>query len=260
MESLEAALPSFLHVCAEHSSPSFDNLVLCCLWGNRSDLSLSSGAVDSKVASGAAGRLLVNHVREVESYLDKQPGDCEIILVLDNCGAELLADLRLALHLTTKFRVTLHVKAHPVFVSDATPRNVDQHLARLHEAGSPLAILLQRALDSNRLMVFSDEFYNSPCEFFRLPSHLKELYAKACLVILKGDANYRRMLMDRHFPTDFSFGKICGVTTSTPVFAIRTCKSPVAVGINREIVEDVSNQDANWCTNGTCGTLQFSHV
>ena len=260
LESLEAALPAFVKVCEENPSPSFENLVLCCLWGNRSDLSLSSGSVDSKVATGAAGKLLIDHVHDVAKHLEGKPAGSEIVMILDNCGAELLADLRLAVYLSKRFSVTLHVKAHPVFVSDALVKNVEQHVARLEKAKVPLAAELRDRLAKGSLRVLADEFYVSPLEFPRAPMHLKDIYARTALVIVKGDANYRRILLDRYFPHDFPFSALCQATTRAPIFAIRTCKSPVVVGLPRSVEDAVAAADANWCVNGSCGTLQFSHA
>ena len=257
MESLAAALPSFTRVCSDNPKPTLDHLILCCLWGNRSDLSLSSGAVDAKLAVGSEGRLLVNHVWELENHLRRQAKDAVISLVLDNCGAELLADLRLALFLSERFKVMLHVKSHPVFVSDATSRNVEQHLVRMEAS---IAMNIRKQMTEERITIIVDNFYTSPCEFLRAPLSLKEIYARSCVIILKGDANYRRMLLDRYFAPDFPFGLLCRLTTTTPVFSIRTCKSPVAVGIPLDVVEQARQRDVNWCTNGTCGTIQFSHA
>jgi uncharacterized protein with ATP-grasp and redox domains len=260
LDSLEAALPSFLEVTEDHPLPSLDHLVLCCLWGNRSDLSLSSGAVDAAVAAGkASGILLKNDLAAVERYLSKNPAS-QVIMILDNCGAELLADLRLAAFLAQKRRVSLHVKAHPVFVSDATVHNVEQHIRRLEEAKCTLASTVRKLMTANQLTVMDDPFYCSPCEFPEAPGHLKRLYDEAGLLILKGDANYRRLVLDRHLPVDYPFDTLCKATTSTPIFAIRTCKSPVAVGLDKAIVQEVAAKDAKWCVNGTCGTLQFSQA
>lgn len=49
-------------------------------------------------------------------------------------------------------------------------------------------------------MVKADPFYTSAQSMWEMPPHLAAIYAEAAVVILKGDANYRRLLGDLHWP------------------------------------------------------------
>ena len=48
-------------------------------------------------------------------------------------------------------------------------------------------------------------------------------------MVTKGDANYRRLLDDRHWPHDTDFAELMSYWP-TSVAALRTCKSGVLVG------------------------------
>lgn len=243
------------------TNPTLKHLLLCSLWGNRSDLSLSSGNVDTKVAQGGVtGKLLVDDSEAAEAILLQKHGKKIVIIILDNCGAELLADLRLSEYLVNQLRCTvvLHVKPHPVFVSDATRLDVFNHVTRLCEEGIRIGETLRQLITIGKVQFLEDIFYTSPLEFPTAPVHLKQQFALASLIIVKGDANYRRILCDRHFPHDFPLVALTSTSTETPLLAIRTCKSPVIVGLTDDVLHSVRAQDPNWCVNGTCGLLQLA--
>ncbi len=115
-------------------------LLVGALWGNRVDLSYAVG-----VAFGAAGDsadlLCDDSARAAEQLL--LPGG-DVHLVTDNMGSELSMDLALADALIARAgaRVSLHVKLHPTFVSDAVAADVWSLLGGLRRArrrrGSPL--------------------------------------------------------------------------------------------------------------------------
>jgi Damage-control phosphatase ARMT1-like domain len=238
-------------------------LLLCSLWGNRSDLSLSSGNVDANVAEGgASGKLIIDDSQTAERILlAGSPTETKlIIMVLDNCGAELLADLRFAEYLVKNlnYTVSLHVKPHPVFVSDATRFDVFKHVDRLCENRIPIGESLKSLIAESKLQIFENNFYTSPLELPFAPLDPKRQYSLAHMIIVKGDANYRRILCDRHFPHDFPFNELVAAVTEQPLLAIRTCKSPVIVGLPKGILHQVQVVDANWCVNGTCGVLQLA--
>jgi len=193
--------------------------------------------------------------------LDSCPAQSTVIIILDNCGAELLNDLRLVHYLMKKFRVELHVKSHPTFVSDATEEDVVWHI----EHCSALPSLAQMAKDltqamsggaNQRLVIFTDPFYTSPLSYKYVPSILKAKYKSAALVILKGDANYRRLVADIPRPFETPLSQVAEI--SGAVLALRTCKSPIAVGIeDTHFFRDVQKSNPKWCLDGSCGVCQF---
>jgi hypothetical protein len=89
------------------------------LWGNRMDLSLSVAA--GLGVQGADEDLIADDRAAAIAHLTGTPGG-HVHVVADNAGTELALDLVLidAL-LDCADRVTLHLKRAPMFVSDATP-------------------------------------------------------------------------------------------------------------------------------------------
>ena len=86
------------------------------LVANRADLSLSAGKVLDEVSHAVEGLLLVDDIARTFEVVEKAKN---VVVVLDNCGAELFEDLLMARFLLSAFEkivVTLHCKSHPVFV------------------------------------------------------------------------------------------------------------------------------------------------
>ena len=156
----------------------FLNLLHYQLWGNRADLSLSSGVVenhininnnnnnndddddnDNSVGSGKQAvdpsfvttttstttkainkkkeqvSLLVDDSHSVwDMLMCNSKKQKKIIIVLDNCGLELLSDILCANSLLTNKIcdiVELHCKSTPVFVSDALGKDIEQTITWL---------------------------------------------------------------------------------------------------------------------------------
>lgn len=259
-ESLTSAIGSFKDFCLAKPNPELRELVQRCLWGNRSDLSLSSGVVEDHLTKNLSGVLLSDDLDEVETYwyecMQRKTRGSYVIMILDNCGAELLADLLLARFFARTHQVVLHVKAHPVFVSDATIADVHFHVERLKNEDIACGNELHELMTSDRIKIETDLFYTCPLEFALAPLELKNKYSSAALVVVKGDANYRRMLGDRmlhHLP----LGAFTGLFSASALLALRTCKSPVYVNIAQVAKLAVESENKNWCVDGTCGVIQF---
>ena len=137
---------------AHHPDERLHALLGRALWGNRVDLSYAVG-----VAFGAHGEkddLLSDDRAWAVPKLLAPKGD--VHLVADNTGSELSMDLVLAdaLIALAGARVTLHVKMHPTFVSDAIVADVWSLVAAMHERGGQareLASRLRRSFDDGQL-------------------------------------------------------------------------------------------------------------
>ncbi|MBN1967692.1 MAG: protein-glutamate O-methyltransferase family protein [Anaerolineae bacterium] len=246
------------------------------LWGNRIDLSYAPSTEhgvtvhddDLLVDDSAA---VVEHLLAARSrnWLRPDPGDMHI--VADNFGRELAMDLVLADELLSGHhgdaaqavasRVFLHVKMHPVFVSDATAEDVRRFIASMSkgEIGSDaqdLGIRLQAAREAGRFRLAPDLFWDSATVLWNLPPRLYDLFRAARLVILKGDANYRRMAGDAAWSADIPFAAMTGYFPA-PLLAMRALKSDVIVGLQPGEAEYLDGIDAAWRTNGKRGVLQF---
>ena len=244
-------------------------LVAAALWGNLADLSLSAGAklVAPDVASsgsgqqdaGASSMMLADDTTALCSALAGCGGK-EVLVVLDNCGLELVSDLLLVdglLRIVKPSRVVLHAKDCPVFVSDVMPADVSPTVDWLEEqGGAELAARLRAAMADGRLTVEAPEFYTGCLPFWEMPSELRASYEAAAVVITKGDANYRRLLGDLHWRHDTDFAELMEYWP-TSVAALRTCKSGVLVGVDPEVeAAAAAAHPDKWLVAGLYGCVQ----
>ena len=229
------------------------------LWGNRLDLSIAASA-----AQGTEAReddLLADHAEAAEAVLRRSPPGT-VHVVMDNAGTEqaldyVVTDLLLAHGLAE--RVVLHVKALPVLVSDATVPDVHTLLRLMADRGGAPAALagrLRGAMETGRLRVVPDAFWNTPRRFWDLPPRLAEAFAGASLVLLKGDANYRRASNDAIWPLDATLADALGPVPS-PVVALRTIKSDTLVGVDADRQRALDAAEPGWRTRGTYGVVQL---
>ncbi|OWY95443.1 hypothetical protein PHMEG_00034548 [Phytophthora megakarya] len=220
-----------------------------CLWGNKAD--------------GC-------YIDKVITYLEQQAretGDAKklgIQYINDNSGTELLLDLALADHLLVHEwcgKVTLNVKLEPIYVSDATPADVHEHIAEMQRSTrTPEVQALGKRLDDyvnkGQLVIRPDIFWNRYTYYWEMPIELHTRLAnEAVLVIIKGDLNYRRLLGDRLWPPSTP------VEEAIPYFptafvSFRTMKSNPVVGIPVDIVTKLEKEDPKWRYNGKRGTIQ----
>ena len=233
-------------------------LLLAALWSNRIDLSLwpadsadSTGAIDATL--GTDGRLLVDDLAAAAEILTVASS---IHIVLDNAGSELIADLALTSFLLgAGKRVKLHAKPHPTYVSDVTPDDFARTVDRLDAVSPQTAEALRRALAVGSLEVASHSYWVSPLPFWRCPPDLVADLSQAEVVIVKGDANYRRLLGDLHWDPTTPITNI--VRPPRPLIALRTAKSEVAAGLDEATIAAAQSADPSWMTNGRWGMVQY---
>jgi uncharacterized protein with ATP-grasp and redox domains len=250
---------------------SLADLLAANLWGNQADLSMwpaDEDQPDSHTDSSQQQQsMVVDHRIDVIDYLERQSETqrrlTRIDFILDNAGFELLADLYLALfllHSSLAKNIVLWAKDHPTFVSDATILDVHQTVDVIakdkYVSTVSLGGLLQTYLENGRLDLKSHPFWTSPLAMWNMPDAMLQELAQADLIISKGDANYRRLLGDRHWPFTTSFDDVVCYLPALFV-AIRTLKSEVVVGLDPGQSERVASQDPDWLTNGQWGMIQF---
>ena len=250
---LDGALAGASDVIEAHLS----ELMLRALWGNRVDLSYAVG-----VAFGAAGHsddlLSDDRARAVPALL-RSSGDVHIIA--DNTGSELSTDLALADTLIARAgaRVSLHVKIHPTFVSDAIAGDVWALLAAMDGRGgaaAELAARLRRAWDDDRLRILPDPFWNGPRFLWERPARLARVLDGATAVVLKGDANYRRAVGDAIYPDGSSFAAATDYFPA-PLICLRTMKSDALAGLAPGRSAQLDAIDPDWRINGRRGVIQL---
>lgn len=239
-------------------------LLYFALWGNRVDLSLWSAMETDRsrfdIQSQQAHILVDDAAKVTELLLSKGK---RIDFVIDNAGFELVCDLCLVDFLLgsgVASQVKLHLKPHPTFVSDAMIKDVLHTIEFLaadnHEDVISFAKRLQENIASNRLVLSKDYFWTSPLAFWEIPDLLKSDLSAANLIVIKGDANYRRLLGDRHWHFTTNFADIVSYF-SVPIVALRTLKSEVVAGLKPEVIQEVAKSDSDWLTNGQWGVIQL---
>ncbi|KUG00475.1 hypothetical protein AM587_10004472 [Phytophthora nicotianae] len=244
-----------------------------CLWGNKADGCYKE--VKDTISGADASLefddelLLVDDSDKVIDYLELMACETDaktlgVQYINDNCGTELLLDLALVDHLLAHGwcgKITLNVKMEPMYVSDATPADVHEHIEEMQRSTrTPEVQALGKRLDSyvskGLLVIRPDIFWNRYTYYWEMPTELRTRLAnEATLVIIKGDLNYRRLLGDRLWPPSTP------VEEAVPYFptafvSFRTMKSNPVVGIPADIVEKLEKEDQKWRYNGKRGTIQ----
>ncbi|HWA77632.1 MAG TPA: damage-control phosphatase ARMT1 family protein [Polyangiaceae bacterium] len=222
------------------------------LFGNRMDLSFA--AAHQRGTHSAEEDLLCDD-REA-AILRLTRGHGPLHLVIDNAGTELTLDLVLADFAieVLKLRVVLHLKVHPAFVSDAMAVDVVRFLEEGGEhypAGSaPRACLerLEKAREQGELELAPHPYFNGPLSLWQLPLELERRFQGACLVVLKGDAHYRRALGDAIWPPATPFAQATRYFPA-PLLALRTLKSDPIVGLAEGQAERLDVEDPSWRVN-----------
>jgi hypothetical protein len=252
-----AALDAAAGIQGERSE-QLQQLLLASGFGNRMDLSFAASR--ERGVTAASADLLIDDRPAVLELLSARPG--AVHLVIDNAGTELSVDLVLAARLLELLSapLVLHVKLHPCFVSDAIAAdlrwfiNGQQSDARaLWSSFSPAARAcrerLQAALASGQLELAPHEFWNGPRSLWECPPDLEQRFGDARLVILKGDAHYRRAVGDALWPPDMPFAAVTSYFPA-PLLALRTLKSDPIVGLRRGLAQELDSVDARWRVNG----------
>lgn len=250
----------------ENSEAALRALLHHCVWGNRVDLSYNQVTHDAGreiAVDSEQENLLIDDTEAVIQHLGRgrSAGSRRIDFISDNAGTELLMDLALVdflLRFGWTQQVILHVKAHPTFVSDAIPADVDMTIAAIAARGDqfgPLARRLSDQILSERLNIQAHTFWNSSRFFWEIPPSLTEDLAQAHLVIFKGDANYRRLVGDSRWPTTVPLADAVPYLPA-PFVTLRTLKSDPIVGLDPGQAEALDQEDDQWQVNGKRGVIQ----
>ena len=250
------------------------------LWGNKCDLSISSGEVHVKTQQQEAGlvsqikllknRILVDHTQHVWQTLSDcdQKAATRIDFVLDNAGFELFTDLCLAefiLHSKLAECVHLHLKEIPWFVSDTLRKDLlwmfGQMKVSENKAVSHLGYKWLSRIEDGSFVTREHQFWSLPHDYSQMKSQDVELYkdlSEAKLVFFKGDLNYRKLVGDRKWPHTTPFEEALWGFCPTPICALRTLKADVQVGLLPGQDIQLEKQDKDWMVNGSYAVIQFA--
>jgi hypothetical protein len=126
-------------------------------------------------------------------------------------------------------------------------------------SGSEAAWKLARRVDGHivagELILKAHWLYASSLFYFQLPDDLRADLANMDLVLVKGDANYRRLVGDVHWPPATPFADAVAYFPA-PVAALRTMKSELVVGLAPDHAERLAQEDPAWMVNGQRGVIQ----
>ena len=247
--------------------------VMVALWGNRMDLSIwpESGAKGDGENRASAAFLEALSAGEKSLLWDDSAAVAaklaarnmrDVSIVVDNAGFELTCDLALADALASSGaakRVILRVKAHPVFVSDAMDKDVRDTINTMMASDDADTAVMGRRwaahLSSGAWVIAPDFAWCQPQPFWALPADAHDELKSSDLVVIKGDANYRRLLNDSLWPLDTPFEDVACYFPA-PILALRTLKAELGCGIPEDR-QALTSIDTDWMVTGKYGVVQF---
>jgi len=258
------ALPFFVAEYEDHAVSrdfeDFSKALHNALWGNRADLSNLEHFENN--TDNHTYSLIRDDSLAVFELLAKKPAN--IAYLFDNIGRELYFDLafiRYLLESGLAKSITFYLKNQPFFVSDAMPEDLDYVLKVLESSKTPatrkLAAEIKTWIQSGIITVEAPPFLATSREYHRLPDSLKSQLGAFDLAILKGDANYRRLIGDRYWNPTTAFEEVASYFP-TSLVSLRTTKAELIVGLSQEQLDDLNqNAEANWMFNGDRGMISF---
>ena len=244
----------------QHTFADFSTSLLNALWGNRADLSNLQHFESN--TDNQTHTIIRDDSRAAYDLMNKKPAN--IAYFFDNIGREFYFDLAFIHYLLGSGlakSITFYLKNQPFFVSDAMPEDLDFILGVLESSSSEIANKLAKDIktwiQSGVITVEAPPFLSTSREYHRLPESLKHQLEAFDLAILKGDANYRRLIGDRHWDPTTSFEEITAYFP-TSVVSLRTLKAELIVGLTPEQLADFQeNAEWNWMFNGNRGMISF---
>jgi uncharacterized protein with ATP-grasp and redox domains len=232
-----------------------------CLWGNRVDLCNIKVDRDAADELGDdAELLLIDHTAAVWDMLSGGRV-VRLDLVADNAGSELVSDLSLIDLLLANGLVGLvhlHVKHQPFYVSDAMIPDVETTITALQAvpALSALGRRLNIYLADGRLVLHDHPFWTTCLHDRQMPTDLVGTLSLADMIVFKGDANYRRLVDDAHWPHTTRLEDVVDYLPA-PFVTVRTLKAEVVVGLAPGQAEALAREDPAWLVNGRRGVIHF---
>jgi hypothetical protein len=156
--------------------------------------------------------------------------------------------------------VYFHAKPHPYFVSDVMIKDFHIALDHLNSSQSKaVRKMAKRVKDhclQDRLHLEEDFFWTSPLAFREMPPRIHQILSESNLVIVKGDANYRRLAGDLNWPPTTPFHQVVHYFPA-PLLALRVHKAELSLGLSAKQVHDLGQSDPQWRVNGNWAVIQF---
>ena len=237
------------------------------VWGNQADLSMWSAGErrpDHRSLSDQYAHLLVDDAKAVFDHLmTSEKPSSRVDFILDNYGPELVHDIALADYMLSTDLVTyiqFHAKPYPYYVSDVMIKDIHTALDQLESSPDiqiqQLAKRMKVYYQESRLLLQEDFFWTSPLPFRDMPPRIQQVLGESNLVIVKGDANYRRLAGDLNWSPTTPFASVVPYFPA-PLLALRVHKAELALGLTTEQVHDLGHSDPKWMVNGNWAVIQF---
>lgn len=254
---------------------AFDTLLQFCLWGNRCDLSISSGEILAEHGATQTSHLhhmeeniIVDNSEDVWSAVHSN-NNTRIDFVLDNSGFELFTDLCFAeflLHAKLAEKIHFHLKQIPWFVSDASKKDllwmVEQLQSSSNKFLSKLGERWLQCFQDGLFVLENHQFWTLAQDFSEMKSIAPDLYAdlsKAKIVFFKGDLNYRKLVGDRKWPHTTPFLEALWGFLPAPLCSLRTLKADVQVGLSPGQDGRLDAVSKDWMISGSYAVIQYAH-
>lgn len=286
IEDITSKLPFLLDPTSTDKAEAIEIALHLSLWGNKMDLSLwpaakgssaeaavqAAGSVSEagKISYGAAlaaGRpyILDDQTSEVVAHLKKAKGRIDV--VVDNAGYELVSDFLMGyifVELGIATEVVFHTKGHPTFVSDATTldcmstvnflKDATDKEGNTHQHTAGFAAEIEEFISSGKFRFVEDLFWCQPTAFWDMPQHIQSRLSGSLLTLVKGDANYRRLLGEREWPLATPSADVLHYW-HVPVCALRTFKAEIGCGVDAASEQRAVAADDNWMVSGKWGVV-----
>ena len=104
-------------------------------------------------------------------------------------------------------------------------------------------------------MLAPDPFWSSPRFLWDAPEHLRRTLSSASVVLVKGDANYRRVVGDALWPADAPLAAACTYAPAS-IVCLRTMKSDAVLGLRAGVAETLDATEPRWRVDGRRGVIQ----
>jgi len=255
--AMEEASRAALEADAGPAGPALRAAVERSLKANLADAS------NPEMQAFGAGRTALLHEDPWSEVLGLLTAGDRIRILADNAMSELYYDLLLARALARaapRAAIELAVKRDPMFVSDATALDVDRLFELVDEApGAPglgrATAEVRSLLASGRIEVRAYPELNAPWNL-SAPGLAPIVAAPEVVLVVKGDANFRRALEDRAWPPTTPLELACRAPLRRAVF-LRVLKSECVAGLSAEAVERAGREDPGWRTDGRHATVQI---
>ncbi|KAK9892830.1 hypothetical protein WA026_022293 [Henosepilachna vigintioctopunctata] len=265
---------AYLQKITETPSPNKDEFFMLLqmnLWSNKCDLSLHPDGVNPVLTNQInelSDKILVNDSEKVWNALIDSSGDV-VDIVLDNAGAELIADLALADYLIKKGickKVNFHVKKIPWFISDVTLKDFKwtiEQLSKMYE--EPLVQSTGDAWSKNfenlNWTIKTSDFWTLPVEYAHMHKYDRILYEELSLsklIFLKGDVSFRKLFREINYNPEAPVAEAQGFFGPSKICSIRTIKSEIICGFPKGLADKCEIENKKWMETGEYGVIQFS--